>query len=117
MEPITTEVVDDKERRDTRGRRIVAAERREELLAAYDASGMTQSAFARREGISLHTLVAWLGRRRSEKKVVPSMRFREVCMAPAPKIAAALEVTLPSGVIVRGASGGAVAELVRALRA
>jgi hypothetical protein len=117
VEPIKTEVVDDKEKRDGRGRRIVAAERREELLAAYDASGMTQRAFARREGISLHTLVAWLGRRRSEPKVVPAVRFREVCMAPTSKIAAALEETLPSGVIVRGASVAAVAELVRALRA
>jgi transposase-like protein len=117
VELIKTEVVDDKERRDTRGRRIVAAERREELLAAYDASGMTQSAFARREGISLHTLVAWLGRRRSEKKAVPAVHFREVCLAPAAKIAAALKVTLPSGVIVRGANVAAVVELVRALRA
>lgn len=61
MEPIRTEVVDDKQRRDTRGRRIVAEERCAELLAAYDASGLTQSAFAWREGINVHTFVAWLG--------------------------------------------------------
>ena len=117
MELIKTEVVDDRQKRDTRGRKIVAAERRVELLAAYDASGLTQSAFARREGINLHTLVAWLGRRRSEGVAAPAVRFQEVCMARGTKADAMLEVALPGGVVVRGSSAAMVAELVRALRA
>lgn len=117
MEPIKAEVVDDKQKRDRRGRRIVAAERREELLAEYDASGLTQEAFARRAGINFHTLVAWLGRRRSEG-TAPAVRFQEVCLrGSAEMTVASLEVTLPGGVIVRGGHATAVAELVRALRA
>jgi transposase-like protein len=115
VEPIRTEVVDDKQRRDTRGRRIVAAERRAELVAAYEASGLTQSAFARREGINFHTFVAWLGqRRKAGGGTVPAMRFREVCLAPAARAEPVLEVTLPGGLTVRGSSVAAVAELVRA---
>ncbi len=110
--------MDDKQRCDTRGRRIVAAERRAELLAAYEASGLTQSAFARREGINFHTFVAWLGQRRKVVNVtVPAVRFREVCLAPAAKAEPAFEVTLPGGLTVRGSHAAAVAELVRALRA
>ena len=95
----------------------MAAERRAELLAAYDASGLTQSAFARRDGINVHTLVAWRGRRRSVGIAAPAVRFQEVCLAPNATAAATLEVTLPGGVIVRGSSAAGVAELVRALRA
>lgn len=117
MESIRTEVVDDKQRRDTRGRRIVALERRAELLTAYEVSGLTQSAFARREGINFHTFVAWLGQRRKAGGVaVPAVRFREVCLGPAAKAELGLEVTLPAGLTVRGHHAGTVAELVRALR-
>ena len=116
MEPISAEVVDDKQKRDTRGRRIVAAERRAELLAAYDAGGLTQRAFARREGVNFHTLVGWLQRRRGEGAVAPAMRFQELCVASSAKADGTLEVTLPGGLIVRGSSAAAVAELVRALR-
>jgi transposase-like protein len=116
VEPISTEVVDDKQKRDTRGRRIVAAERRAELLAAYDASGLTQKAFARHEGINFHTLVAWLQRRRAEGGPAPAMRFQEVSLSQGRSREATLEVMLPGGLIVRGSSAAAVAELVRALR-
>ena len=63
MESITTEVVDDKQRRDARGRRIVGQERKAELLRAYDGSDLSQREFARREGINFHTFVEWLQRR------------------------------------------------------
>ena len=117
MEPIKAEVVDDKQKRDRRGRRIVAVQRRAELLAAYDASGLTQGAFARREGINVHTLVAWLGRRRHEGTARPAVRFREISLAANSAGQVALEVVLPGGMIVRGSSAAAVAELVRALHA
>jgi hypothetical protein len=112
--------VDAKLKHDARGRRIVAAGRWAELLAAYDASGLTQKAFARREGVNVHTLVAWLGRRRSAGTAERAVRFQEVCLARNATAAATLEVTLPGGVIVRGSSAAGVAgvaELVRALRA
>ncbi len=117
MESIRTELVDDKQRRDTRGRRIVAAERREELLTAYEASGLTQSAFARREGINFQTFVAWLGQRRKGGVTAPTVRFQEVCLTPAGRTEPSLEVMLPGGLVVRGTSAAGVAELVRALRA
>ena len=44
--------MDEKRKRDTRGRKIATSERRAELLAAFDASGLTQRAFARREGVN-----------------------------------------------------------------
>jgi hypothetical protein len=117
VEPIRTEVVDDRQRRDTRGRRIVAAERRAELLTAFEASGLTQSAFARREGINFHTFVAWLGQRRKAGATAPPVRFQEVCLAPTNRTGLTLEVMLPGGLVVRGTSAASVAELVRALRA
>jgi transposase-like protein len=117
VEPILTEVVDDKQRRDTRGRRIVAAERKAELLAAYEGSGLTQSAFARREGINFHTFVAWLGQRRKAGATATAVSFREVCLPPMGRTTPLLEVALPDGLTVRGSGAAAVAELVRALRA
>ena len=119
VEPIRAEVIDDKQRRDTRGRRIVAAERRAELLTAYEASGLTQSAFARREGINFHTFVAWLGQRRKAGAAAAAapVSFREVCLPQMGRTVPMLEVMLPGGLTVRGSSATAVAELVRALRA
>ena len=48
MESITTEVLDDKQRRDARGRRIVGQERKAELLRAYDDSNLSQREFGKR---------------------------------------------------------------------
>ena len=47
------------EKRDRLGRRRTPAERRAELLAAYRQSGLTQTAFARREGIRYSTFCTW----------------------------------------------------------
>lgn len=109
--------MDEARKRDTRGRKIATVERRAELLAAFDTSGLTQRAFARREGINFHTFVAWLQRRRPAGIVSPAPRFHELCLAPGVAQPAVLEVALPGGMIVRGSSVAAVAELVRALRA
>jgi transposase-like protein len=117
VEPIEAEVMDEARKRDTRGRKIATSECRAELLAAFDESGLTQRAFARREGVNFHTFVAWLQRRRSAGAAAPVLRFHEVCLAAGAPQAAALEVILPGGIMVRGGSAAAVAELVRALRA
>src|SRR5690606_40291199 len=62
-------------KRGARGRQVLPEEEWERLLDDYEKSGLTQAAFARREGINLHTLVGRLGRRR--------MRRREAVVAPA----------------------------------
>ena len=116
MATITAELVTGEEKRDARGRKLAGAARREAILAAYDrSSGMTQRDFARSEGVSYHTLVTWLVRRRREKppEKRPAVHFAEV--AP-PMRTSGLEVCLPGGVIVRGQDATQVAALVKALR-
>ena len=54
------EVVETGEKRDRRGRRITPAGRREELVTAWRQSGMTQAAFAQREGIHYTTFRSWV---------------------------------------------------------
>ncbi len=55
-----TELLETK--RDERGRRITPAAEREAVRQAYEQSGLTQKAFARREGIKYPTLISWLQR-------------------------------------------------------
>jgi transposase-like protein len=122
METSSTEVVDDQSLRDTKGRRIMDASRREELLARYKTSGMTQKAFARREGVNFHTLCSWLAKhRRAQSASLPP-----ACMEPSPgafvelsapavHTPAPLEVVLRDGRIVRGTHAATLAALVRLL--
>lgn len=128
MKMITADLVVDETKRDTKGRRITPKARRQELLAAYEQSGLTQAAFARREGVKYQTFATWVseGRRRSaagglSKSVLP-VRFAEVNLPPSAQRelsanAGALSVTLPDGLVVRGADALAMAALVKALRA
>ena len=44
-------------------------ERRRGVLAQYHASGLTQTEFAKREGVALSTLTYWLRRERLEQKL------------------------------------------------
>ena len=113
----TMEVVDMGEKRDRRGRRIVSAERREELVAAWRQSGMTQAGFARREGINYTTFCSWVQQRRPEgKPAAPvKVRFTEVDV-PGSASAPGIEVRMLDGTLVRGASAREVAAVVRALR-
>lgn len=102
-----TELVETGERRDRLGRRITPAARRGELVTAWRASGQTQAAFARREGIKYSSFAAWVqAERRTESNPArpqtapgqPAVRFAEVRWpAPAP----GLEVRLPDGTLVR----------------
>ena len=118
METIPTEVITQERVRDGRGNRLYTDERRSELIAAYQTSGLTQVAFARREGIKYSTFTAWLQSRRragqpSSSAASPPLRFLE---ASAPSDWSGLEVTLPDGTRVRGASAREVAEVAQALR-
>lgn len=117
MATITPEVLREETKRDTRGRRIIEAGRWQELLAAYATSGLTQAQFARREGVNYHTLVARLARERGRSQPAgPAPTFVEARVAAAGwPPAAALEVQLPGGAIVRGHDPAAVAALVQAL--
>ena len=59
-----TEVVDDERRPDRLGRVRTPRTRREELLAEYDRSGLSQAAFARRAGMRYATFAHWVQERR-----------------------------------------------------
>ena len=125
---ITADLVVDETKLDSKGRRITPKARRQELLAAYEQSGLTQAAFARREGVKYQTFATWVseGKRNAtavgpSQSVVP-VRFAEVNLPPPAQreLSAnsdALSVTLPDGVVVRGSEAAAVAALVKALRA
>ena len=114
----TTELVETGDKRDERGRKIVDRARRAALIASYEQSGLTQKTFARREGVSYGTFVAWLGRYRRGETLggAKPMSFQELCLE-ASRGTAGLEVQLPTGITIRGRSVREVAELVRALQA
>lgn len=128
----TTELIETGEKRDTLGRRRTPVERRAELLAAYRQSGLTQTAFAKREGIRYSTFCTWAqaereagrlpvapaGRKRRRRTVAPPARFVEVKPGwPATGSVPGLEVHLPDGTLLRGGNAVELAALVRALRA
>jgi transposase-like protein len=60
----------------TSGRRRLSAEERSRLISLYRGSGLTQSEFARQEGLKLSTLRQWLYRSAVKKKT--RTRFQEV---------------------------------------
>lgn len=125
-----TEVVDDGRRPDRQGRVRTPRRRREALLAEYDRSGLSQAAFARRAGVRYPTFAHWVQERRradgaagAEAAALPggTPRFVELRLpgtppVPPSPIAAELSVTLPDGLVLRGAEPTALATLVRALR-
>ena len=116
MGAIIAELVDTGEKRDSRGRRRTPAERREALVAEYRESGLTQAAYARREGVRYSTFAGWVQRsRRPRGPRRAPVRFAEVKW-PVPVAAAGLEVQLPDGLVLRGGSAAELAALVRALK-
>ncbi|NBB79108.1 MAG: hypothetical protein GVY36_06620 [Verrucomicrobia bacterium] len=116
MENEQFELVDRGEKRDTRGRVIQKREERERILAAYDESGLTQRAFAKREGVKYSTLVWWLKQRRERNRSAEPVRFEEVRLGSALEKPTALEVVLADGTRVRGGDPAMVGQLVRMLR-
>lgn len=108
--------------RDRKGRKHLTEARWEELMSEYEASGLTQAEFARRNGLTLAHRVQQ--RRREAKAGAVAPHFVEVrpTLPSAPSATAVtpateLSVTLPDGVVLRGAEPVALAALVRALRA
>lgn len=106
-------------KQDGGGRRLADERERRRLLAAFDASGLTQRAFAEQEGINYFTLAGWLRRRRMEKeRVVGSLAektpaFVEVSLR---KAGFAVELVMPDGLIVRAARIEDVVACVKGLR-
>jgi hypothetical protein len=97
---------------DTRGRVHMSAQRRRELLAEYDRSGLSAPKFAALSGIKYQTLAGWLHRRRKEAgaeaavvtrpAVTKSVEWFETVVekvrgSSTPVREAALVVRLPSG--------------------
>jgi hypothetical protein len=85
---------------------------REAMIAAYRRSGLTQRAFAQREGIGFYRFVAWLKRDRQQRGKHDFVEVNGPRRLAAP---GNLEVALPSGVVVRGADVEQIAVLVERL--
>jgi hypothetical protein len=102
---------------DGRGRRLAAAGERKKLLAAYQASGLTQARFAEREGINRFTFATWLRNDRvaAARPAAPAApRFLEVRVPPVAGFS--LGGGMADGLVLRGHDGQQLAALVRALR-
>ena len=111
MATITTELIRTKQ--DERGRRITSAAEREALIQAYTQSGLTQKAFAQREGIKYPTLVSWIQASGRRQTPPPPVGFAEVTMARA---TAPMEVQLPDGTVIRGGNAQDIARILQLVR-
>jgi transposase-like protein len=118
MVTTTAELIDTGEKRDQRGRRLSQVERRTEAVRAWRESGQTMAAFARREGLAYSTFAGWVLKAARQRPVAKRTGFAEVRVGPGLGAAPAglLEVRLPDGTVVRGASAAELAALVKALR-
>lgn len=109
----TAEIVDEGKRRDRRGRVSWRKQQREDLLAEYERSGMSQAGFSRHAGVRYPTFAHWMQEARRERRarVAPAPRaggprFAEVRLGSevsAPVLTVELSVSLPGGLIARGA--------------
>ena len=139
MKETQVEVVAGDEKRDARGRRIISAGRRAELLDAYERSGMTQAQFARSERITYPTFATWVQKWRRGKTAsdpagmapvrapLAKVRFQEVralgaTMKP-PQLGASesmrpavLHARFADGLELSGSDTMAMAGLIKALR-
>lgn len=66
MESIETELYGETGKRDDKRRRLLGENEWYRLLSEYDACGLTQKVFCKREGVKYGTFVAWLGRRKKK---------------------------------------------------
>lgn len=122
MKTIMTELLEDTAKRGEGGRRLAGRERIAAVLAQYDASGMSMAAFARREGLKYPTFAGWVKKRSAQTSPAKppaarpmSVSFAEVRLPSLGSDTAGLSVTLPDGLVLRGADPVALAALTRAL--
>jgi hypothetical protein len=104
------------------GRLRYTVGQRQELLEAFDRSGLSAMAFSRHHGVSYQTFIAWLRKRRDSSEALPPgvPAFAEVLLQdPPPASGAALRIVLPCGTTLEVASRAALplaAELLQSLR-
>ena len=101
------------------GRQWMPRERRQQLVAAFRESGLTQVAFAEREGIRYSTFCHWVQRAAKDEERMAgasTVNFTEVALPTARPEASGLEVRLADGTTLRGGGVEELAALVRALR-
>ena len=117
--PVVAAAVLDSGKHDDLGLRLATREEREAIVGAFRSSGMTQRAFAAREGVKYHTFAHWLreARIKSGEHVVRPRRTRFIELGTRPMgNGFSLEVAFPDGMVVRGSNSEEVAALARALR-
>lgn len=119
MGTIVAEVIDGGDR-DAHGRRRFAGGQRTDYVRAYRESGLSQAAFAKREGLRYSTFAHWVQKAAKGELRTPAqenpIQFARVQLPAASASAGSLEVRLSDGVIVRGDDVQKIAALVRALR-
>ena len=104
------------------GRLRYTPAQRDELLEAFDRSGLSAMAFSKQHGVSYQTFIAWLRKRRqSGEALLPGLpAFAEVMLQePPPTPCAALRIVLPCGTALEVSSRAALplaAELLQTLR-
>jgi transposase-like protein len=89
----------------------------QQLLEAYDASGLSQKEFCRQHGVCLSTFTYWLKTRRKDATGAPK-GFRPVRVVPG-AVTQGTVVRLPCGIEVvlpAGSSARDVAQLITLLR-
>lgn len=119
MDEAEAHLVETGAKHDARGRRLESGDERERILAAYDRSGLTQRAFAQREGIRYNTFIWWLKQRRDRataKRPAKPVQFAEYRLPGPGALTTPLEVCLPDGTTLRGGSCEDLVELIKALR-
>lgn len=95
----------------TRVRRRHTSAQRDEILAAYQNSPLTQKEFAAQAGIGCSTLTSWLRRAHTAKNFNPPAFVPVPNLFPAAAQLPAYRLQFPQGVIVEVAPGFASAEL------
>ena len=83
----------------TSRRQRASAEERSRLVSLFRASGLTQTEFAKQQGIKLSTLHQWLYRSASKKKI--RTRFHELPMSSLLTPPWVAEIALESGLTLR----------------
>ncbi|BET68028.1 hypothetical protein ASA1KI_45260 [Opitutales bacterium ASA1] len=116
----TTELVEEEIRSGGGGRRRYGRSAIERYLREYDASGLTQSAFAKRAGVQYQTFASWVRARRLRGSASSSpVRFVEAAL-PASAVSASgaeVSVQLTDGTLIRGNNAAVLIAVVAALRA
>jgi hypothetical protein len=104
---------------DARDRVRTGRERREQLLAEFDRSGVSGARFARMAGIKYATFAGWLHQRRRAAAGVKRLRpvtWVEAAVKPAGAEGPPLRVQLPGGAWMELASSAQMSAAVQLLR-